>query len=322
MMKVFALLSLVAPALCGTMSHYGNADCSGTPSSTDSVDPSGISAATGMCVSTLSIGCVGGIVRYNYHAPGDTTCTTAPTQTCAAAAMLPGAGFSMLGANCYLEFPPNVCVIAWNATIFGTSIIAAMKGDFTCSSSSSNPCFPSSSMVTMADGTASRVDALKEGDTIVATTADGTLTTDTVSLLSIAEPEARAPFMVLATAANQTLTLTEAHHIPVGTKCCATLKQAKDVAIGETVWTAQNAGAAVSTTVVAKTYTTALGLHSPVLTNGGFPVVDGLVTAFDSIEKMTLAKHGLAPLLKTCKATGTCETFKRLFLGDDAKYIV
>jgi hypothetical protein len=127
MMKVFALLSLVAPALCGTMSHYGNADCSGTPSSTDSVDPSGISAATGMCVSTLSIGCVGGIVRYNYHATGDTTCTTAPTQTCAAASMLPGAGFSMLGANCYLEFPPNVCVIAWNATIFGTArIIAAM----------------------------------------------------------------------------------------------------------------------------------------------------------------------------------------------------
>jgi hypothetical protein len=135
---------------------------------------------------------------------------------------------------------------------------------------------------------------------------------------------------------------------------------------GLQVWAAPHGGAAVATSVVSKRYTSAAGLHSPVLTGGGFPVVDGLVTAFDTIEKVTLAKHGshtslhtslhttslpsyipkhipdtplnayihsrlpsqvtlakhgLAPLIKTCKATGTCETFKRLFLGDDAKYI-
>jgi hypothetical protein len=42
----------------------------------------------------------------------------------------------------------------------------------------------------MADGTTSRIDALKAGDAIIATTIDGTLTTDTVSPLSIAYPTA------------------------------------------------------------------------------------------------------------------------------------
>ena len=57
------------------------------------------------------------------------------------------------------------------------------------------------------------------------------------------------------------------------------------------------------------------------LTNGGFPVVDGVVTSFDSIDKVTLAKHGLAHLIAACKATGSCDTFRNLFLGDDKKYI-
>ena len=71
---------------------------------------------------------------------------------------------------------------------------------------------------------------------------------------------------------------------------------------------------ATATTVTAKaTSVEATGLHSPVLTNGGFPIVDGVVTSFDSIDKVTLAKHGLAPLLKACKATGTCETVRNMF---------
>ena len=80
---------------------------------------------------------------------------------------------------------------------------------------------------------------------------------------------------------------------------------------------------AVATAITAKTASVkASGLHSPVLTNGGFPIVDGVVTSFDSIDKVTLAKHGLAPLLKACKATGTCETFRDLFLSaEDRHYI-
>jgi hypothetical protein len=236
-MKVFALLSLVAHALAGSTMHYDNLDCSGSPMSTDPVDPSALSAASGLCMGGIGIMCNGGALRYNYHASADTTCQTAPTQTCVAASMAPNAPLTMMGADCYIEMPQNQCAQAWNITFVGTQIEMSMMVDFACpsSSGSSNPCFPSKSMVTKADGTTSRLDALKEGDSIVATTADGTLTTDTVSLLSIAEPDAHAPFVVLTTSANQTLTLTEAHHVPVGASCCANLKQAKDVAIGETV---------------------------------------------------------------------------------------
>ena len=82
-----------------------------------------------------------------------------------------------------------------------------------------------------------------------------------------------------------------------------------------------HAGAAVGTTVVGKASTKARGLHSPVLTHGGFPIVDGVVTSFDSIEKVTLARHGLSPLLSACKATGTCEKFRDMFLHEALEYV-
>jgi hypothetical protein len=178
-------------------------------------------------------------------------------------------------------------------------------------------------MVTKADGTPSRMDALKEGDEIVAATDDGTITTDTVSLLSIAKPEFKGgAYIALAFDANKTLTLTPGHHVPVGAVCCSTLKQAKDIEVGEKMWAVKD-GTATATAVTAKTSSVEeTGLHSPVLTNGGFPVVDGIVTSFDSIEKVTLAKHVLAPILKACKATGTCESFRDMFLSaDDRRYI-
>ena len=177
-------------------------------------------------------------------------------------------------------------------------------------------------MVTMTDGTRARLDALKEGDRIVAATAEGALTTDTVSFFSIAQPDANAASYVTLTAANATLTVTPAHHLPVGGACCSTLKKANDVHVGDTVWSAHQGGALVATTVLSTSVTKASGLHSPVLTHGGFPVVDGLVTSFDSIEKVTLAKYGLEPLLTACKATGSCEAVRHLFLSDDdRKYV-
>ena len=176
-------------------------------------------------------------------------------------------------------------------------------------------------MITLADGTASRVDALKEGDKIVAATADGSLTTDTVSLLSIARPEVTVDkYITLTTAASTSLTLTPTHHLPVGPVCCSTLKMAKDVSIGEVVHTVAE-GKTTSTTVTAMHVAKAMGLHSPVLTNGNFPVVDGFVTSFDSIDKVTLAKHGLASLVSACKMSGTCETLRHLFLGEDRMLI-
>jgi hypothetical protein len=185
-----------------------------------------------------------------------------------------------------------------------------------------DPCFPSDAIVTKADGTPSRIDALKEGDEILAATADGILTTDTVSFLSIAKTEIKAEYAALATAANKTLTLTPGHHVSVGASCCSTLRQAKDIEVGETVWAVKD-GKATATTVTAKAAAVeATGLHSPVLTNGGFPIVDGVVTSFDSIDKVTLAKHGLAPLLKACKATGTCETFRDMFLSTEDRHYI
>ena len=183
-----------------------------------------------------------------------------------------------------------------------------------------DPCFPSSASVTLADGTVARIDSLKEGDSIVSATDSGALSTDTVSLLSVAKPESSDTFLTLSTAANATLTLTPEHHIPVGAECCATLKQAKDVSVGETVWAVKD-GKASATTVTATSKAHAKGLHSPVLTHGGFPVVDGLVTSFDSIDKVRLATYGLAPLLVACKASGTCDKFKEMFLADDRKYV-
>jgi hypothetical protein len=128
-------------------------------------------------------------------------------------------------------------------------------------------------------------------------------------------------YFTIATAAKKNLTLTASHHVPVGAECCSTLKQAKDIKVGETVW-AVNDGKTTPTTVASKGIAKARGLHSPVLTNGGFPVVDGVVTSFDSIDKVTLAKHAVAPLLKACKATGTCETFRELFLSAEDRHFI
>ena len=183
-----------------------------------------------------------------------------------------------------------------------------------------DPCFPSWAIVTLANGQPSRVDALKEGDEIVAADADGVLTTDTVSLLSFAKPEAQAVTFLTVVTDSANLSLTLDHRLPVGAVCCSILKKAKDIIVGDTIWEVK-AGIAVATAVSSVGKVQAKGLHSPVLTHGGFPVVDGVVTSFDSIEKVTLAKYGLAPLLAVCKATGRCDKIRDSFRTPDNQYI-
>ena len=163
-------------------------------------------------------------------------------------------------------------------------------------------------------------------------------------------------FLKVTTAAGKNLTLTKGHHVPVGAECCSTLKTADELDIGETVWVVGPNHAAASTTVkaiskvrsrrgsetshhlphafsrlltpshtfdrVAVSKVIAAGLHSPVLLAGSFPIVDGVVTSFDSIDKVVLAKHGLEALITACKATGTCDEFKHTFLsGADRHYV-
>ena len=149
--------------------------------------------------------------------------------------------------------------------------------------------------------------------------AAGTLTTDTVSILSLADADVQGTtFVVLTTASGRNLTLTPTHHVPVGAACCADLKQAKDVAIGETIYEAISVSAAVRATQVKKIGTaTKPGLHSPVLSHGTMPIVNGVATSFDALHNVRLATYGL-PLLE---ATGLTATFRDAFLGAHRKYI-
>ena len=178
-------------------------------------------------------------------------------------------------------------------------------------------CFPSDAQVTMVDGTPRRLDALRAGDTIVAARADGTLTNDIVSHLSLADADAQGTtFVVLTTESGRNLTLTAMHHLPVGPKCCANLKLAQDVVVGETVFEAVVSAAVRATQVIKIGSVIKAGLHSPVLTHGAMPIVDGIVTSFDAMHAVRLATAGL-PLLE---ATGLTATFRDAVLGD-RKYI-
>jgi hypothetical protein len=145
----------------------------------------------------------------------------------------------------------------------------------------------------MADGTPRPLSALRAGDAIIAASADGTLTTDTVSTLSLADADVQGTtFVVLTTASGRSLSLTPTHHVPVGAACCADLKQAKDVAVGETVYEAVSASAAVSATQVKEIGTaTKPGLHSPVLSHGTMPIVNGVATSFDELHNVRLASY-------------------------------
>jgi len=326
-------LQLVAADVPISVQMFTTNDCSGTPTVkgtaadalTDAQTISGTSHPAGMCITTL-----GGGVSFMGSCPAADTTTmqyyNAGTSTLEQQGMrycwmtngdCSGTCSSSAVFATVKDWSVPVCKS--HTDIFGgPSSYGIQSVKLSCVDAGDDPCFPSSSIVTKADGTPSRIDALKEGDVIVSATAKGALTTDTVSLLSIAKPEAKAAaYIALTTAANKTLTLTPSHHVPVGSACCSTLKQAKNVEVGQTVWALED-GVVTATTVTAKTSSVqASGLHSPVLTNGGFPVVDGIVTSFDSIDKVTLAKHGLAPLLNACKATGTCESLREMFLSTE-----
>ena len=63
----------------------------------------------------------------------------------------------------------------------------------------------------------------------------GTLGFDVVSSFSLANPSAKAAFLSLTTA-SATVTLTPTHKLPAGP--AKVLKQASEVAVGETIWLA------------------------------------------------------------------------------------
>lgn len=163
-----------------------------------------------------------------------------------------------------------------------------------------------------------RIGELKQGDAILAAREDGSLYVDTVSPFSLSDSAAAAPMVSLRTYDGHRLRFTAGHHIPVGPTCCSNLAQAKDVRQGETVWVAAPGATAASARRVAHVAAElGQGLHNPLLTHGGFPVVDGVVTSFNSIEVVRLDRTFVPLLSAACAATGTCDALRRLVSGVD-----
>lgn len=174
-------------------------------------------------------------------------------------------------------------------------------------------CFPSHATVMREDGSAARVDELLMGDRILAADANGQMSFDEVSLFSLARSDVQAQFVRLTTEAGSSLALTPDHHLPVGTACCSQLKQAKDVRKGDKVWLAGSASAAARlSAIVAVELSIDDGLHNPLMAHGSFPVVDGLVTAFNRIEIVTADARLVPAATALCAATGTCTSMRAL----------
>jgi len=189
-----------------------------------------------------------------------------------------------------------------------------------------SPCFPNDAVITMANGTHAPIHTLKAGDAVVAITADGSVTLDTISILSLADREREANFvsMTAVTDVGQPqpihLTVTPEHHVPAGVSCCSHLVQAKALRLGETIWV-HSGKAVTSATIKTLGKVRKRGLHSPVLVHGHNPVVDSAVTAFDSatgIKLMTALGAYVEPMLGM---TGTTDAFRRFLLQPGRKYI-
>ena len=175
-----------------------------------------------------------------------------------------------------------------------------------CGDQTTQPCFPSKATVTLESGRAARMDELRAGDKILAARADGTLYHDTVSRFSLAKSDVTAAFVSL-TMGNKQVSLTATHHLPVGPS--KTLKQAADVKQGETVWIAEKA--ALSPQTVTKIdLVIGEGLHNPLLVNGGFPVVDGVATSFNTQTIVTFDSYAVPVVETLCAATGTCDSVR------------
>jgi hypothetical protein len=146
-----------------------------------------------------------------------------------------------------------------------------------------------------------QLDALHVGETNVAVREDASFTHDVVSALSISEHEKVAYFLKLEARSLKSVTMTPNHRLPVGGSCCSKLKRAADVKVGDVIWTLGVGGAARASTATNISSVAARGSHSPVLVGGTFPVVDGVVTSFDSVMVVRTARALLwiaEPLLR------------------------
>ena len=278
---------------------------------------SAIATVAGVHPSSVTVDVTSGSVIVDVRILTPTTTATLVQSAMVSATSTPNSRTSMFASVSGVSVtvlavvtPPTVSASTPSPTVSASPPPSADRGD-------GLPCFPSSATVVLASGAKKSLDALQVGDEIIAATAEGILTTDTVSALSLADNDAESTFLVLSTAAGRNVTLTEAHHVPVGPSCCATLKTAIEIELGDTMWLSSTTGAARPSAVTKMVTVSKKGLHSPVMTNGHFPLVDGIVTAFDSINMVTVAGYGI-PILE---ATGTIELFKRVAFDSQRKFL-
>lgn len=216
------------------------------------------------------------------------------------------------------RFPKFSTSLAYDPIIDGLGSSSGSGG------STSNPCFPSHATALSADGRSKRLDELVVGDRIHALTAEGVPTVDTVSFFSTARAEVESDFIQMAlskdeTSKSATFMVTPEHHLPVGETCCATVKKAKDLQVGDTVFRARAPSAdrsdAEKLTIAATKIVSSKGLHSPVLINGGYPVIDGIVTSYDAPNTVYWASHALPYAEPLCQMTGTCAQLARAVIA-------
>jgi len=209
-----------------------------------------------------------------------------------------------------------------SGTTIDSSNVLTCPGGGT-SNGGDDPCFPSHATVQRPDGSRVPINELRVGDKVRAVTRQGGVTTDTISLLSLADPDGTSKFYTIITASGRNLTLTAGHHLAVGTECCSDLQPVKNIRAGHAVWmVSQGEGtSAVAERIIIKKSVLGRGLYSPVTTHGHLPLIDDVVTAFDSITGVRV-NAALAPTLEPIlDMTGTANIFRRTFLGKTRKYI-
>lgn len=220
-----------------------------------------------------------------------------------------------------LNFPSfgcRVCVGA-NATCFPDAAAARACGALqsevageTCSygeeEEEAQPCFPSSASVELRGGARVRLDALRVGDEVRSVDLAGRPSVGRVSALSVRRPDARAVVWRVTTEAGGVLHATADHHVASGAACCAHVVRVRTLRPGDVLWTSVNGTRASPVRVSSvRSGVDAVGLHSPVLSNGDHPVVDGVVTSFDRIAVVRLARTvGLGWVEALCHAVGWC----------------
>ena len=152
--------------------------------------------------------------------------------------------------------------------------------------SGDDPCFPGDAMLTTPLGSR-RAREVRAYDAVLARSVDdGLLRYERVSPLSIAWTDATPNSLVRINATGDvSLVVTKQHRLSTGAVCCANLTFARDVSVGDTIHGDANDTLCV-TSVEPYAAPPASGLYSPVLVDGGLPIVDGVVTSPGTVAEM------------------------------------